>query len=97
MDGVNPDAIAGRRALHRDCFREQAHASFRGAVADQPCRSAEASDRRHDNNGAAAGADSEMFGHARTGRERCHWHGYFGIEAATVERIAEWIATTNSR
>ena len=30
-------------------------------------------------------------------REAMSPHGYFGVEAATVERIAEWIGATTGR
>src|ERR1700746_311513 len=55
MNGVDPDTIVHCRAFHCDCFREQAHASLRRAIAGQPCRPAEACNRRHNNDGATAG------------------------------------------
>jgi hypothetical protein len=44
MDRVDPDPIAFCRALHRDGFGEQAHASFGGAIAGQTCRSSKTGD-----------------------------------------------------
>jgi hypothetical protein len=35
-DYVDPNPIVSRRALHRNRFREQTHASFRGAIARKP-------------------------------------------------------------
>jgi hypothetical protein len=54
MDRVDVDPVIGRRAFHRNRFREQAHAALRGAITGQPRRAAKTGDRRHDDNGAAA-------------------------------------------
>src|SRR5437870_520892 len=61
MDGVDPNPIAGRGTLHRHRFREQAQGSLRSAIAGQTCRPAEACNRRHDNDGAVAGAQPAVL------------------------------------